>query len=124
LSESVWLHVWIFHGVSIGWRAKIHSELAFLQGLSSTIFIFLYSTRVPEREICTSRSGNLREIRLRSPDSLVLLIQQIPQASRRCTLGGYFHSLKNNPCVFSRLRYSSPVRAILPPNKTFLLCVQ
>lgn len=22
LSESVWLHVWIFHGVSIGWRAK------------------------------------------------------------------------------------------------------
>jgi hypothetical protein len=51
-----------------------------------------------------------------------LASEQIHHASRRSTLGGYFHSLKNNPCVFRYLRYSSPVRAD-PAKQNFYCCV-
>jgi hypothetical protein len=54
-----------------------------------------------------------------------LASEQIPHASQRCALWGiFFHRLKIISCVFSILVYSSLVRAIRPPNKDFLLCVQ
>ena len=40
------------------------------------------------------------------------------------TWGIFFHRLKIISCVFPILFYSSLVRAIRPPNKDFLLCVQ
>lgn len=66
-----------------------------------------------------------RYLSLNSPDSLILFLQQIPHASQRCAPWGiFFYRLKIISCVFPILVYSSLVRAIRPPNKDFLLCVQ